>query len=82
MCFGVRDALAAAEEVASSRPATILGELVHNEVVRRRLDEVGAREGRLDAQEAGTADVIVTAHGAADQGAGAAGRAVRAALLP
>lgn len=67
MCFGVRDALAAAEEVASSRPATILGELVHNEVVRRRLDEVGAREGRLDAQEAGTADVIVTAHGAADR---------------
>ena len=39
MCFGVRDALAAAHEVASRRPATILGQLVHNEVVRQRLSE-------------------------------------------
>ena len=60
MCFGVRDALAAAHEVASRRPATILGQLVHNEVVRPRLSEAGAREGRLEAQQAGTADVIVT----------------------
>lgn len=67
MCFGVRDALAAAHEVASRRPATILGQLVHNEVVRQRLSEAGAREGRLEAQQAGTADVIVTAHGAADR---------------
>ncbi len=67
MCFGVRDALAAAHEVASRRPATILGQLVHNEVVRQRLSEAGAREGRLEARQAGTADVIVTAHGAADR---------------
>jgi len=40
---------------------------VHNEVVRQRLSEAGAREGRLEAQQAGTADVIVTAHGAADR---------------
>ena len=34
MCFGVRDALKAAERVSAERPATILGELVHNEVVQ------------------------------------------------
>ncbi len=67
MCFGVRDALAATEKVASRRPATILGELVHNEVVRQRLTTLGAREGRLEAAGAPTPDVIVTAHGAADR---------------
>lgn len=67
MCFGVRDALEAAEKVSAQRPATILGELVHNEVVRKRLTDAGAREGRLDAQSAETPDVIVTAHGAADR---------------
>jgi 4-hydroxy-3-methylbut-2-enyl diphosphate reductase len=67
MCFGVRDALAAAEKVAARRPATILGELVHNEVVRRRMADLGAREGALEADEAVTRDVIVTAHGASDR---------------
>lgn len=67
MCFGVRDALKAAEQVTSQRPATILGELVHNEVVRQRLAEAGAREGDLEAESAETPDVIVTAHGAADR---------------
>ena len=67
MCFGVHDALAATEKVASRRPATILGELVHNEVVGQRLNALGAREGKLEAAGATTADVIVTAHGAADR---------------
>ena len=67
MCFGVHDALAATEKVASRRPATILGELVHNEVVRQRLNALGAREGKLEAAGATTADVIVTAHGAGSQ---------------
>ena len=67
MCFGVRDALAEAETVASRRPATILGELVHNEVVRERLDKAGVREGQLEAEGAPTPDVIVTAHGASDR---------------
>ena len=66
MCFGVRDALAEAESVASRRPATILGELVHNEVVRERLDKAGVQEGQLEAESAPTPDVIVTAHGASD----------------
>ena len=30
MCFGVRDAIAQAEEFAEQAPLTILGELVHN----------------------------------------------------
>ena len=67
MCFGVRDALAEAERVASRRPATILGELVHNEVVMERLDKAGVREGQLEAEGAPTPDVIVTAHGASDR---------------
>ena len=67
MCFGVRDALSEAERVASRRPATILGELVHNEVVRERLDKAGVQEGQLEAESAPTPDVIVTAHGASDR---------------
>ncbi len=67
MCFGVHDALQAAERLAARRPATILGELVHNEVVRQRLAEAGAREGDLAAESAETTDVIVTAHGASDR---------------
>lgn len=67
MCFGVRDALAAAESLAARGPATVLGELVHNEVVRSRLAEAGAKEGDLWAETAPTRDVIVTAHGAADR---------------
>ena len=67
MCFGVRDALEAAEKVSAQRPATILGELVHNEVVRKRLTDAGAMEGQLDARTAETPDVIVTAHGAANR---------------
>ncbi|NNC89338.1 MAG: 4-hydroxy-3-methylbut-2-enyl diphosphate reductase [Akkermansiaceae bacterium] len=67
MCFGVRDALAAAEGVARERPATILGQLVHNEVVRERLAAMGVQDGELAASRAPTADVIVTAHGASDR---------------
>ena len=67
MCFGVRDALVAAEKVARKGPSTILGELVHNEVVRDRLSELGAREGDLRAPGAETREVIVTAHGASDR---------------
>jgi 4-hydroxy-3-methylbut-2-enyl diphosphate reductase len=67
MCFGVRDALAVAERVAGARPATVLGELVHNEVVQERLRRLGARTGDLNAPAAETRDVILTAHGASDR---------------
>jgi 4-hydroxy-3-methylbut-2-enyl diphosphate reductase IspH len=47
-CFGVRDAIAQAEQLAPKAPLTILGELVHNPVVRERLRAHGAREGSLE----------------------------------
>ncbi|MEA3206995.1 MAG: 4-hydroxy-3-methylbut-2-en-yl diphosphate reductase [Chthoniobacter sp.] len=67
LCFGVRDAIAEAERLAQQGPLTILGELVHNPVVRDRLAERGAREGRLgDLASAPTRQVMITAHGASD----------------
>lgn len=67
MCFGVRDALEAAEEAAKRGPVTVLGQLVHNEVVLKRMAELGAREGDLWSRGAETEGVVVTAHGAADR---------------
>ena len=67
LCFGVRDAIAQAEKLAATGPLTILGELVHNPVVRERLDSLGVREGRLDSPgDAPTSQVMITAHGASD----------------
>jgi 4-hydroxy-3-methylbut-2-enyl diphosphate reductase len=65
LCFGVRDAIAQAEQLAKHGPLTILGELVHNPVVRERLMRAGVREGTLD-QPAPTPQVMITAHGASD----------------
>ncbi|MGV3531672.1 MAG: 4-hydroxy-3-methylbut-2-enyl diphosphate reductase [Chthoniobacteraceae bacterium] len=68
MCFGVRDALAQAERLAQSAPLTILGELVHNPVVRERLAAQGVREGILsDRASAASPQVMITAHGASDR---------------
>jgi 4-hydroxy-3-methylbut-2-enyl diphosphate reductase len=67
LCFGVRDAIARAESMAREAPVTILGQLVHNPIVRDRLRDQGAREGalsRLDSAQ--TSVVLITAHGAAD----------------
>jgi 4-hydroxy-3-methylbut-2-enyl diphosphate reductase len=67
LCFGVRDAIAQAEQLAARAPLTILGELVHNPIVRDRLAERGVREGSLaDRASAGTPQVMITAHGASD----------------
>lgn len=67
MCFGVRDALKEAERLVANGPLTILGELVHNPVVRERLSQLGVREGSLDqTSSARTEQVMITAHGAAD----------------
>jgi 4-hydroxy-3-methylbut-2-enyl diphosphate reductase len=65
LCFGVRDAIAQAERLAEQGPLTILGELVHNPVVRARLASAGVNESRLDG-ESTTAQVMITAHGASD----------------
>ena len=67
LCFGVRDAIAQAEQLANQGPLTILGELVHNPVVRERLAQRGIREGALaDRESAETRQVMITAHGASD----------------
>lgn len=66
LCFGVRDAIAQAERLASQGPLTILGELVHNPVVRKRLADQGAREGTLHDFTGATPQVMITAHGASD----------------
>jgi len=66
MCFGVRDAIAQAEELAGRAPLTILGELVHNPIVRERLREQGVIEGSLDQLGPTSGQVMVTAHGASD----------------
>ena len=67
MCFGVRDAIAQAEQLARQGPLTILGELVHNPVVRERLRAQGIGETSL-AQTRSTSDrVMITAHGASDK---------------
>ena len=65
LCFGVRDAIAEAERLAQRGPLTILGELVHNPVVRERLVRAGVTEGALD-RPAETPQVMITAHGASD----------------
>jgi 4-hydroxy-3-methylbut-2-enyl diphosphate reductase len=67
LCFGVRDAIAQAEQLAHQGPLTVLGELVHNPVVRERLMQWGIREGALaDRGSAATRHVMITAHGASD----------------
>jgi len=66
MCFGVRDAIAAAHQQAQSPPLTILGDLVHNETVLAGLRARGIRiENRLE--DVTTPSVMITAHGAADK---------------
>src|SRR5437764_8685261 len=64
MCFGVRDAIALALGAPRRAELTVLGELVHNADVLRRLEEEGIRTASgIEAQPA-TPRVMVTAHGA------------------
>ena len=66
MCFGVRDAIAQAEQIGAKGELTILGELVHNPIVRERLHAQGIREAGLGHALPQSAHVMVTAHGASD----------------
>ena len=51
ICFGVRDAIAQAEQLAAlEQPLTILGELVHNPIVRQRLRGQGVTEADLESE--------------------------------
>jgi 4-hydroxy-3-methylbut-2-enyl diphosphate reductase len=65
MCFGVRDAIALAFQQSSQGPLTILGDLVHNDVVLAALRHRGVQVER-DPGQIATRHVMVTAHGASD----------------
>jgi 4-hydroxy-3-methylbut-2-enyl diphosphate reductase len=67
VCFGVRDAIKQAEDLARRGELTILGELVHNPIAKERLTALGAVQSSLDARSAPTEKVMITAHGASDQ---------------
>ena len=66
MCFGVRDAIGLALEVAREQPLTVLGDLVHNETVLEELRGRGVAIAQ-DATSVRTQTVMVTAHGASDR---------------
>ncbi|MCA8941624.1 MAG: 4-hydroxy-3-methylbut-2-enyl diphosphate reductase [Planctomycetes bacterium] len=68
MCFGVRDALEVAWQVRRPEETTVLGELVHNEVVIDRMRQRGFRMVAEDrAVPPTTREVLVTAHGISDR---------------
>jgi len=67
VCFGVRDAIKQAEDLARRGELTILGELVHNPIAKEQLATLGAVEGSLEALSATTKKVMITAHGASNQ---------------
>jgi 4-hydroxy-3-methylbut-2-en-1-yl diphosphate reductase len=66
MCFGVRDAIALAQNAAASAPLTILGELVHNPAVNSRLEKQGVLI-EFDPQKVSTNRTMITAHGASEK---------------
>jgi 4-hydroxy-3-methylbut-2-enyl diphosphate reductase len=66
MCFGVKDAIALAVETVRRGPLTILGDLVHNEIVLAQLRAEGIRIGQKPA-DIGTQTVMITAHGASER---------------
>jgi len=68
-CFGVRDALAIAEQTRHPETVTIHGELVHNERVVSRLTALGFQSSGEDERFAvpATPLVMITAHGISDR---------------
>jgi 4-hydroxy-3-methylbut-2-enyl diphosphate reductase len=66
MCFGVRDAIDLALDLARQGPLTILGDLVHNPDVVARMDAAGAARARTQ-QEVRTHSILLTAHGTSDR---------------
>ena len=69
LCFGVRDAIAAARNVDDPEQTTILGELVHNRHVLVQLEERGfpVQPENNRQQLPATSAVLVTAHGISDR---------------
>lgn len=68
-CFGVRDALAAAEAVTQPQRTAIFGELVHNEQVREHLSRRGFGSCSEEHRSVSSSvrQVMVTAHGVSDR---------------
>jgi len=66
MCFGVRDAIALAIDESRRTPLTILGDLVHNEIVVGELRAKGIQIQNHPAQVR-TQAVMITAHGASEK---------------
>jgi 4-hydroxy-3-methylbut-2-enyl diphosphate reductase len=66
MCFGVKRAIAQATAAAERAPLTILGDLVHNDLVLHDLQARGIRS-RHEIEEIETATVMITAHGASER---------------
>jgi 4-hydroxy-3-methylbut-2-enyl diphosphate reductase len=69
MCFGVRDALAIMDDIATPAEVTIHGELVHNEKILDDLDERGFKSVGENQRRAlpVTQAVLITAHGVSDK---------------
>jgi len=65
-CFGVRDALNLAKDEAARAPVTVLGDLVHNDIVLADLRERGVKFERELAQVT-TSTVLITAHGTSER---------------
>jgi 4-hydroxy-3-methylbut-2-enyl diphosphate reductase len=66
MCFGVRDAIEMALTAHHPQELTVLGELVHNADVLRRLRAAGLRIAPSLHAPAETPRVMITAHGASN----------------
>jgi 4-hydroxy-3-methylbut-2-enyl diphosphate reductase len=66
MCFGVRDAIAMAMDLAGKASLTILGDLVHNPDVIAQIDAAGAHRVQRP-EEVRTPAVLLTAHGTANR---------------
>jgi 4-hydroxy-3-methylbut-2-enyl diphosphate reductase len=66
MCFGVRDAIALAQQHAREKPLTVLGELVHNQYVLQDLHRRGVQI-TANPESALTSQVMISAHGASDR---------------
>lgn len=65
MCFGVKNAIALAKQISSESRLTILGELVHNDIVIGDLKARGISFAN-SADDIKTNKVMITAHGASD----------------
>ena len=68
LCFGVRDALAAMEQVDRPEEVTVHGELVHNPIVLHQLERRGFQASGETSRDAAveTPVVLITAHGISD----------------